>query len=278
MKLGDVLKKEREKKGLSVSEVASRLKISEEEYREIEAGETAAESWGPRLAQIAIKLETPTSRLLAESGRFADTQPGQAGGLIRGHRERRDVAELAVRRRAVQGHAVGVEPVHAEDPEHDRDHGRHSRGDDRKVVQHGEGEPTLVERLACEDGDDACAQSKGRGVGPWGNGPQKQECHDVRGQEHDRHTVGAHRQMLGAVVEEGTTGIRLLRRGQHRHGQRALARDGQVTRRTSSRRALGRDGFVPHQLSPPAPARLRSPLSELLPSSHPPGELPEKTR
>ena len=100
MKLGDVLKKEREKKGLSVSEVASRLKISEEEYREIEAGETAAESWGPRLAQIAIKLETPTSRLLAESGRFADTQPGQAGGLIRGHRERRelepqDVAEYA---------------------------------------------------------------------------------------------------------------------------------------------------------------------------------------
>ena len=97
MKLGDVLKKEREKKGLSPAEVAEKLGIDETEYGAIEGGESPAEEWGPHLAQIAIALETPTSRLLAESGRFADTEKGQAGGLIKGHRERRDksVQEMA---------------------------------------------------------------------------------------------------------------------------------------------------------------------------------------
>jgi len=97
MKLGDVLKKEREKKGLSTAEVAESLGIKEKEYDALEAGEAPAEDWGPHLAQIAIALETPTSRLLAESGRFADTKKGQAGGLIKGHRERREktVAEMA---------------------------------------------------------------------------------------------------------------------------------------------------------------------------------------
>ena len=97
MKLGDVLKKEREKKGLSLEEMASRLELSQDEYSKIEAGESAAEDWGPRLALIAIQLETPTSRLLAESGRSADTKQGQAGSLIKQHRERRQksVDELA---------------------------------------------------------------------------------------------------------------------------------------------------------------------------------------
>ena len=97
MKQGDVLKKEREKKGLSTAEVAEKLGIAEEEYQTMEAGESPAEVWGSRLAQIAIELETPTSRLLAESGRFEDTEKGQAGGLIKGHRERRgkSTAEMA---------------------------------------------------------------------------------------------------------------------------------------------------------------------------------------
>jgi transcriptional regulator with XRE-family HTH domain len=97
VKLGDVLKKEREKKGLSVEETATRLGISAEKYQTIEAGESPAEEWGPKLAQIAITLETPTSRLLAESGRSADTKAGQAGTLIKGHRERREktVEQLA---------------------------------------------------------------------------------------------------------------------------------------------------------------------------------------
>lgn len=89
MKLGDVLKKERTRKKLSFEETASKLGISEEEYGEIEAGSSPAEKWGPLLAKIAIKLETPTSRLLAESGKSKDCNPGQAAELIRKHRERR---------------------------------------------------------------------------------------------------------------------------------------------------------------------------------------------
>ncbi len=96
MKLGDVLKKERTNKELSVEETAAKLGIDKGEYEQIEAGETPAEKWGPVLAQIAIKLETPTSRLLAESGRFEDTKPGQAGGLIQGHRERRELSTAEV--------------------------------------------------------------------------------------------------------------------------------------------------------------------------------------
>lgn len=90
MKLGDVLKKERERKKLSLEDMAGRLGIPEEKYREMEGGDSPAEKWGPTLARIAIKLETPTSRLLAESGRSTDTRPGQAGELIRKHRERRN--------------------------------------------------------------------------------------------------------------------------------------------------------------------------------------------
>ena len=41
MKLGDVLKKEREGRGLSSAEVADRLNISEPAYLAIEAGENA---------------------------------------------------------------------------------------------------------------------------------------------------------------------------------------------------------------------------------------------
>lgn len=90
MKLGDVLKKEREKKEISLEDMASQLGLSQEEYQQLENGETAAEQWGPRLALIAIELETPTSRLLAESGKSADCKDGQAGELITGHRERRE--------------------------------------------------------------------------------------------------------------------------------------------------------------------------------------------
>ena len=89
MKLGDVLKKERERKKLPLDETATKLGLEPDRYREIEAGNSPAEKWGPLLAQIAIQLETPTSRLLADSGKSADTKSGQAAELIRKHRERR---------------------------------------------------------------------------------------------------------------------------------------------------------------------------------------------
>lgn len=91
MKLGDVLKKERERKKLTAAETASRLGIAEDRYAEIEGGSSPVEKWGPLLFQSAVKLETPTSRLLAESGKSKDCKPGQAGELIRKHRERKQI-------------------------------------------------------------------------------------------------------------------------------------------------------------------------------------------
>lgn len=117
MKLGDVLKKERERKKLSLEDMAGRLGIPEEKYREMEGGDSPAERWGPTLARIAIKLETPTSRLLAESGRSADTRPGQAGELIRKHRERRNKTadqladEIEVSKEEYQQIEAGQSPI-----------------------------------------------------------------------------------------------------------------------------------------------------------------------
>jgi len=90
MKLGEVLMKHREKRKLSLEEMATKLGLAVEQYQAVEKGESEGERWGPLLAQIAIKLETPTSRLLAESGKSADCKPGQAGKLISAHRTRRN--------------------------------------------------------------------------------------------------------------------------------------------------------------------------------------------
>ncbi len=90
MKLGEVLQKERERRKISPDDAAAKIGLAPDEYRALEAGETPAETWGPLLANIAIQLETPTSRLLAESGKSADCKAGQAGRLITGHRERRN--------------------------------------------------------------------------------------------------------------------------------------------------------------------------------------------
>ncbi len=90
MKLGEVIQKERERKKISLEDAAAKIGLSADDYRSLEAGETPAETWGPLLANIAIQLETPTSRLLAESGKSADCKPGQAAKLIAGHRERRN--------------------------------------------------------------------------------------------------------------------------------------------------------------------------------------------
>jgi len=96
MKLGDVLKKERERKKLTVEDISGQLCITADAYRDIEAGQSPAEEWGPLLALIAVKLKTPTPRLIAESGRSAQAkQPdGQCGRLIRSHRERCELSPL----------------------------------------------------------------------------------------------------------------------------------------------------------------------------------------
>ncbi|HKV39262.1 MAG TPA: helix-turn-helix transcriptional regulator [Blastocatellia bacterium] len=99
MKLGDVLKKERERKKLTIDDVSKRLGITSDEYLEVEAGNSPAEEWGPRLALIAIKLQVPTSRLIAETGKSKDAKQveGQCGKLIASHRTKRSLSlqELA---------------------------------------------------------------------------------------------------------------------------------------------------------------------------------------
>lgn len=90
MKLGDVLRKERTRKRLTTAEVVTHLKLSADEYQALEAGGAPLEVWGPRLARIAIKLQTPLARLISEA-RPEDAPPaaGQCGKLIKLQRERR---------------------------------------------------------------------------------------------------------------------------------------------------------------------------------------------
>ncbi len=95
MKLGDALKKERERKRLTVEDVVARIGIPAEQYLEMEGGSSPAEEWGPKLALIAIKLQTPTSRFIAETGKSAQAKQveGQCGKLIRTHRERKGLSQ-----------------------------------------------------------------------------------------------------------------------------------------------------------------------------------------
>lgn len=83
--------KERERKKLSAEEMAEKLGVSVEQYREVEAGNSPAETWGPFIRELAVALGVPTSRMFAASGKSADTRPGQAGELIRKHRESRQL-------------------------------------------------------------------------------------------------------------------------------------------------------------------------------------------
>jgi len=95
MKLGEALKNDRERKRLTKEEVARRLEVAQEHYEEIEAGNSPAEEWGPRMALLAIALRTPTSRLIAETGKSAQAKQveGQCGKLIRSNREKRGLSQ-----------------------------------------------------------------------------------------------------------------------------------------------------------------------------------------
>jgi transcriptional regulator with XRE-family HTH domain len=88
--------KERERKKLSPEELAGKLEIPVDRYLGIEAGESPAEKWGPLIRELAVTLGVPTSRMFATTGRWADTRPGQAGELIRQHREAKGLSVEAV--------------------------------------------------------------------------------------------------------------------------------------------------------------------------------------
>ena len=95
MKLGDVLRKERERKKLTIEDAVAKMGVSQDAYAELESGASPIEEWGPKLALIAIKLSTPTSRLISETGKSAQAgrEQGQCGRLIKTHRERRDLSQ-----------------------------------------------------------------------------------------------------------------------------------------------------------------------------------------
>lgn len=101
MKLGDVLRKERERKRLTVNDTAARMGLSVDGYEELERGGSPIEEWGVKLAQIAIKLSTPTSRFISETGKSAEAgkADGQCGQLIRKHREKRGHSREELARR-----------------------------------------------------------------------------------------------------------------------------------------------------------------------------------
>lgn len=98
MKLGDVLMKERERKKLTVDDAAATLGLSFDSYKKYEGGESIIEEWGPKIAEIAIRLKTPTARLISETGKSAQAgqRKGQCGRLIRMHRERRELSQEAL--------------------------------------------------------------------------------------------------------------------------------------------------------------------------------------
>ena len=101
MKLGDVLRKERERKRLTVEDAMANLGLSVEDYEELEGGASAIEEWGPRIAEIAIKLSTPTSRLISETGKSAQAKQsnGQCGHLISRQRDRRGLSQQELAKR-----------------------------------------------------------------------------------------------------------------------------------------------------------------------------------
>jgi len=95
MKLGDVLRKERERKKLTVEDVAAKLGLSIEDYKMLESGDLTLEEWATSVAEIAIKLSTPTSRLISETGKSAGARlrDRQCGQLIAKHRLRRELSQ-----------------------------------------------------------------------------------------------------------------------------------------------------------------------------------------
>jgi transcriptional regulator with XRE-family HTH domain len=97
MTVGEVLRKERTRKGLAAEAVAVSMQLTPDEYQLMEVGTSAMEKWGVLLSHLAVALETPVSRLLSLSGKAVDVRHGNAPKLIRERRERcgKSAAEVA---------------------------------------------------------------------------------------------------------------------------------------------------------------------------------------
>jgi transcriptional regulator with XRE-family HTH domain len=98
MKLGTVLKKERERRAITPEHAAQQLGLNREVYSRFEEGGSPMEEWAPKLAELAIKLSTPTSRLISRSGKSAQIEPcSPCGRLVELQREKNGLSrdELA---------------------------------------------------------------------------------------------------------------------------------------------------------------------------------------
>ena len=68
MKLGEVLKKERRKRGIEAAELAKSLGIGEKRYREVEAGESGLESAAALLQAYSKEVGVPVNELFYPCG------------------------------------------------------------------------------------------------------------------------------------------------------------------------------------------------------------------
>jgi transcriptional regulator with XRE-family HTH domain len=96
VKLGDVMRKERERCGLSAVQVASTLNLDIGEHADIENGKSAAEQWGPIIAAIAMKFRVPIARLLSVNGRSDWFGKNTVARLLEQHRRLADASRDAV--------------------------------------------------------------------------------------------------------------------------------------------------------------------------------------
>ncbi|NOZ57757.1 MAG: helix-turn-helix domain-containing protein [Calditrichaeota bacterium] len=89
--IGELLRRARTRRRLSLEEVAGHIGVDAQTLSRWEEGDPELEKWGKILADLAIQLSVPTSRLISETGRSSEARPGQCGARIRALREARGV-------------------------------------------------------------------------------------------------------------------------------------------------------------------------------------------
>lgn len=68
MKLGDVLKKERERRSIPAAEMAEHLGLSSDAYEALESGNSPMEEYAPLILNFASKIQAPVSSLYYPCG------------------------------------------------------------------------------------------------------------------------------------------------------------------------------------------------------------------
>ena len=89
MTIGEVLRTARTRRAIPAAEMASRVGLTLEEYAPLEADATSLERSAMTLADLAVHLKIPLSRLVSPTGRAdgAAQTAGQCGRLVQARRE-----------------------------------------------------------------------------------------------------------------------------------------------------------------------------------------------